>query len=434
MKGPSNISVKNNSPGHTVVIAPARTGKLTTSIAPALLSGAIRAALVIDPKAEIAPITIRYRRSLGRAVAINAFNKHADHIGPPARYNPMKAIDPKSTSFCADADNLACSINPMVGKEPHWINTSREVWSGVIQAVRRYMPLEQQNLGTVYSLIAGPLPIFKAFVADAIKEGDHAIVERLSRFDDMSSDDREGRSILSVAKTNGAFLSIEPIRDCLSGSDITAAELREDPTTTLYSIMPPEYAQIGYAFNRLIVESVTRDLMATPGNQVAVLIDEWPQLQRMEVIDTLFAMGAGMNIKLFCYAQDIHQLRALAPESWVSYLSNAATQIWFAPRDKDSADHLASRCGQRTVLVKSSSTREITRKEAKAGFTGISHSYAPQPQPLFLPQQIMALRKDRQLCFVDGLDNVLVTARYPYWAWPELAGRFDPNPWHPGGK
>jgi type IV secretory pathway TraG/TraD family ATPase VirD4 len=53
-------------------------------------------------------------------------------------------------------------------------------------------------------------------------------------------------------------------------------------------------------------------------------------------------------------------------------------QQYFAPRDLTTAEHISNRCGQRTVMVKSSSTREITCKEASGGFKGLSHStYGP---------------------------------------------------------
>jgi type IV secretory pathway TraG/TraD family ATPase VirD4 len=82
------------------------------------------------------------------------------------------------------------------------------------------------------------------------------------------------------------------------------------------------------------------------------------------------------------------------------------------------------------VLVKNTSTREISRKEADGGFTGVSHSWSPQGQPLFLPQEIMGMRRDRQLLFLNDVENVIVAGRQPYWTMPELKGTYDPDPYH----
>jgi type IV secretion system protein VirD4 len=235
----------------------------------------------------------------------------------------------------------------------------------------------------------------------------------------------------STAKTNSAFLSVDPIRKSLSRSDFSFAELRNDPITTVYVVIPGEYAQSLYAYNRLIMESAMRELMHKPsGRPVLFIIDEMPLLQRMEILETITAMGAGLNIRTWCLAQDIHQLKRLYPESYQSFLANAGAQQWFAPREEETAEYLSKRCGQRTVMVKNTSTREITVKEAQGGFTGLSHSYSPQPRALYLPQEIMAMRGDRQLLFLDGVENVVVAGRRPYWDIPEFKGRYDPNPYH----
>ena len=258
------------------------------------------------------------------------------------------------------------------------------------------------------------------------------IMERLSRFADLEEDDKEARSIRSTAKTNSAFLSVDPIRKCLSRSDFAFAELRQNPITTTYVVIPGEYAQSLYPFSRLIIESGMRELMHQPsGRPVLFLIDEMPLLQRMEILETIIAMGAGLNIRTWCLAQDIHQLKSLYPETYQSFLANAGAQQWFTPATSKVLNSF------RSVAVSAPSWSRTNRrarsrfKRRRKDLGGSVIHTRPTRAHFYLPQEIMAMSKDRQLLFMDNVDNVIVARRRPYWEIPELDGRFDANPYHP---
>lgn len=432
MNPASEQTISYGEQAHMVLIAPTRSGKGRDVLIPALISDQIAAALCIDPKGQLAAVTARHRRSKGRHVyAINPFGAFTDRLGPPVRYNPMTSLEPDGPSFGVDCDSIAQDINAAMSSDPHWTLGARELWSGGIMYFRKYGEPEMQNLGAVRAVIAGPPSLFNAFIMDAMRTGDLQIIERLSRFADLAEDDREARSIKSSAKINSAFLSNAAIRESLSGSDFTFAELRESPDATAFTVLPGEYLHTCYGYNRLILGSAIRELMqARAGKPVTIIVDEFTQLGRMEILESMMALGAGYGLRLWLVAQDTHLMKSKYPDTWESFLSNSGAQQWFRPRDLATAEYLSNRCGQRTVMVKNTSTREITVEEASRGFTGLSHSYAPQSRPLYLPQEIMGMRGDRQLLFLDGVENVIVAGRQPYWAIPELAGRYDPDPYH----
>lgn len=168
----------------------------------------------------------------------------------------------------------------------------------------------------------------------------------------------------------------------------------------------------------------------TTRKPVLFILDEFAQLGRMEAMETAIALSGGYGIRLWPVLQDLNQLKDLYPQNWETFLANAGVQQWFAPRDLTTAEYISNRCGQRTVLVKNTLTREISKKEKSGGFTGFSHSYSPQSRPLFLPQEIMGMRRDRQLLFLNDVENVVVGGRQPYWTMPELAGTYDSDPYH----
>jgi type IV secretion system protein VirD4 len=416
---------------HLITIAPARSGKARDVLIPALLSSSIGSALVLDPKGQLAAVTARRRRAFGRVVCINDFRLFTDRLGEPVGCNAMATLDPKSPSFGVDCDSIAQDIIWQTGGEPHWAESAQVLTSGLIMYYAKYGEPEMRNLISVRAVIAGPPSLFKATIDEAMKTGDILVMERLSRFAEMIDEDRELRSIHSVAKTQTAFLgSAEAVRQGLKDSSFRFAEMRE-AKTTVFAILPGEYLVSCGKLFRLWTGSALRELMQAPkGERVTFILDEFAQLRRMESLETAIALSAGYGIRLWPVLQDIHQLKEHYPQSWETFLANAGVQQWFGARDMTTAEYISNRCGTRTLIVKNTSTREISVEEANKGFTGLSHSYAPQSRPLFLPQEILGMRRDRQLLFLNDVENVVVAHRQPYWTIPELRGTYDPDPYH----
>ena len=427
---PPGISFGGES--HLITIAPSRSGKARDVLIPALLSPHVGPAIVVDPKGQLAAVTARQRRQDGRRVdCLNPFAIFTDRLGTPVPYNPMSSLDPASPSFGADCDSMAQDVIWPTGSDAHWSDSARPPTSGFIMYFAKYGEPDMRNLVTVRAVIAGPPSLFKATVDAAMKTGDILIMERLSRFAEMSDDDREARSILSVMKTQTAFIGNEAIRASLKGSGVKFAGAREGTDATYYLILPGEYLHTCGKWFRLVVGSALRELMQNAkGKQVLFMLDEFAQLGRMDAMETAIALSAGYGIRLWPVLQDLNQLKDLYPKNWETFLANAGVHQFFTPRDLTTAEYLSTRCGQRTVLVKNTSTREISKKESRGGFTGFSHSYSPQSRPLFLPQEIMGMRRDRQLLFLNDVENVVVGGRQPYWTMPELAGTYDPDPYH----
>jgi type IV secretion system protein VirD4 len=69
-----------------------------------------RSAIVIDPKGQLASITLRARSKFGRCIVINPFNELLD-IRPDdlvsAGWNPMLQLDPKRPDFASKARSIA---------------------------------------------------------------------------------------------------------------------------------------------------------------------------------------------------------------------------------------------------------------------------------------------------------------------------------------
>src|ERR1700733_3267114 len=158
---------------HLITVAPSRTGKARDVLIPALLSPHIGAAIVVDPKGQLAAVTARQRRTDGRRVfCLNPFGLFTDRLGPPVPYNPMSTLDPASPSFGVDCDSVAQAVIWQTGSDAHWTDSAQQLVSGLVMYFAKFGAPEMRNLVTVRGVIGGPPSVFKAAVDEAMLTGD----------------------------------------------------------------------------------------------------------------------------------------------------------------------------------------------------------------------------------------------------------------------
>src|SRR4051812_39477003 len=78
-------------------------------------------------------------------------------------------------------------------------------------------------------------------------------------------------------------------------------------------------------------------------------------------------MCAGFGVQLWPILQDLSQLSGLYPQTWETFLSNAAVRMFFGPRDEKTSHYLSNQCGQaeRRVISKSISFQDETEQRAQ---------------------------------------------------------------------
>ncbi len=418
---------------HFITVAPARSGKARDVLIPVLLSPYLGSTIQIDPKGQLAAVTARARAKHGnKVVVLNPFGMHAGRIPASTGFNPMAFLMPGHISFGADCDSLAGAIVVEAGSnDRHFAESAEHLISGVIMYFAKYGKPEERNLVSVRAAIASPPEVFMAVIDAAMATGDLLVTERLSRFAGMTEDDREAKGILSTARTQTAFLSNEAIRQSLSSNGLTIEDLRGATPTTVYVILPGEYLDACKKWFRLVIDTLLRGLMAHPtGREVHMVLDEFANLGHLASVETAMGLASGYGVKLHPVLQDLNQLKELYRDKWQTFLANAGGQQFFAPRDQFTADYVSKRCGKTTISVTSTSQREISNGEAQAGMTGESSSTHETGRDLFMPQEVMSLGRNKQLLFLDGVPQVVLANRYPYWCWPEFQGLYDPDPYH----
>jgi type IV secretion system protein VirD4 len=416
---------------HLLSIAPTGGGKGLGAVFPNLLDypGAI---LATDVKGENYAVTARYRRKvLGQPVeALDPFGL----VGGTARYNPLDLIDPGR----ADAYDLARLIASMLvvpepdRHEPFWEDEGASLIAAMVLYVALIADPKDRHLGTVRHQLTLSDKDFAALLAEmAATEACSGLIRRAAN----RIRQKEARLLSGVlASTNRhtELLDSPSLLRTLTASTFRMQDLKLAPQS-IYLVLPPHHLRTHGRWLRLLVASALRVLTATPGQparNVLFLLDEFPVLGRMEVVEEAIAYARSYGISIWMLVQDLAQLREVYRSSWETLLANTRVKQAFGTADDTTAEYLSRLTGQATVRVETlnqSSGTSTSRSWLPHRQHGSSQNFGETGRRLLLPDEVRRLPADRQLLFISG-QLPLLTTRVDYLRRPDLAARADPNP------
>ena len=144
------------------------------------------------------------------------------------------------------------------------------------------------------------------------------------------------------------------------------------------------------------------------------MIDEFPSLGKLEILQESLAFVAGYGIKFYLICQDINQLKSretgYGPDETIS--SNCHVQNAFPPNRLETAEHISKFTGTTTV-AKENITTSGTRTSAVLG--QVSRTIQEVQRPLLTPDECLRMpgpRKEGELIVAPG-DMVVYVAGFP---------------------
>src|ERR1019366_3476410 len=217
------------------------------------------------------------------------------------------------------------------------------------------------------------------------------------------------------------------------------------------------------------------------------LLDEFPGLKRMDVIENAVAQAAGFGVKFFFVTQNLPQLKHEYDENSDTFISNSGLKIFFQIEDHFSRDYLSNLLGEREVHRRSrsgsdskseststtegrsatnttgqsstgswgsgnsSSSRGVSSSEAHGVSSSRANSQSNSStagwsegvhkRPLLSPDEIgrfLSRIDDKRDPAYPGLILALTLGQHPlaarrvnYFESPKFEGLFDPHPDHP---
>jgi type IV secretion system protein VirD4 len=357
---------------HLLSIAPTRTGKGRSIILTNLLDMKNKSVFVIDPKGENALVSATYRRDvLGNRIIIfnpyGIFKKEFEERGflQFQTFNPLANLDPESPAFADDVANIAeALVYEETGGESHWVQAAR----GYIEFLIMFLvtdPEEKANntvtLGRLRQIIAGgfsslietPEPESKDsppslnIIEKACKSTFHLVQDNVGRYDNNNS---EVRDLIATAETQTRILKSQVICSALEGDALDFEEMK-NAQTSVYLILPSERLVTQGRYLRLVLLAAMSNFMRSEKgeHQVVVMLDEFANLGRLNIIANGYGLIAGHGVTLWSFVQNLTQLQNLYPNNWETFIANSSVVTVSNVNDVTTAHYFSRRAGQSQV-------------------------------------------------------------------------------------
>jgi type IV secretion system protein VirD4 len=254
----------------------------------------------------------------------------------------------------------------------------------------------------------------------------HPTVASAAR-DMLDRPDEEAGSVLSTAKSYLALYRDPVVQRNVSQSEFRIKDLMNfDQPVSLYIVTHPNDKSRLRPLVRVLINMIVRLLAdkmdfvngqpkAHYKHRLLMLMDEFPSLGKLEILQEALAFIAGYGIKCYLICQDINQLKSRETGYGhdESITSNCHVQSAFPPNRVETAEHLSKLTGQTTV-VKEQITTSGRRTSALLG--QVSRTIQEVQRPLLTPDE--CLRMPGPVKNAEGLiekagDMVVYVAGFP---------------------
>lgn len=423
--------LRHSGPEHVLTYAPTRSGKGVGLVIPTLLSYT-ESCFITDLKGELWALTAGWRKHHAKNKVLR-YEPASSNGG--VCWNPLDEIRLGTEFEVGDVQNLATLIVDPNGKgmDSHWQKTSFSLLVGVIL----HALYKAKNDGGVATL-----PSVDAMLADPERDTaelwmematyghvdgrNHPAVGSAAR-DMMDRPEEEGGSVLSTAKSYLSLYRDPVVARNVSKSEFRIKDLMNDTSpVSLYVVTQPNDKARLRPLVRILCNMVFRlladEMSFEKGRPVAhykhrllAMLDEFPSLGKLEILQESLAFVAGYGIKCYLICQDLNQLKSretgYGPDETIT--SNCHVQNAYPPNRIETAEHLSRLTGQSTV-VKESITTSGRRTSPLLG--QVSRTIQEVQRPLLTPDECLRMPGPTKNGIGDiesAGDMVVYVAGYP---------------------
>jgi type IV secretion system protein VirD4 len=410
--------LRHDGPEHLIVIAPTRSGKGVGNVNTTLLSWPASCA-VYDEKGELWELTAGWRARHANSTAIRL---EFGAVDGSAGFNFLEEVRIGTPHEVADAQNIAQMLCDPHGKglEDHWQKTSFALLAGLVLHVLYTHRARNQiaSLADVAYALSDPArpadELWQEMVDNQhLGTGPQTVVAAAGR-DMVDREARERGSVLSSAKTYLTLFQDPLIAQNTRRSDFRIMDLmNHERPVSLYIVTRGSDKERLRPLVRLLFTMMTRTLMGVPlkfqngqpimlhKHRLLMMLDEFPSLGRMSIIEDALPKCAGYGIKCFLAAQDREQMFA-AYGQHQTITGNCHIRIIYAPNERETARWVSDMIGTTTIVKE-----DVTESGHRMGaLSQISRSYHEVSRPLMTPDEISTLKKPQKLRGADGKEFI----------------------------
>ena len=368
-------------------------------------------ASIYDEKGELWQLTAGWRARHANAVVIRW---EPGAVAGSAGFNFLEEVRLGTPHEVADAQNIAqmiCDPNGdgIEGKD-HWGKTSFDLLAAVILHVmyKARTRGETGSLADVAYALSDPDEasdtLWEAMRTNRhLPTGTHTVVAAAGR-DQLDRPERERGSVLSSAKTYLTLVKDPIIAANTKHSDFRIMDLMNHARpVSLYVVTRGGDKERLRPLIRLLLTMAMRQLMGVElkyqngqplpphRHRLLMMLDEFPSLGKLQIIQDALPKCAGYGIKAFLAAQNREQMFG-AYGQHQSITANCHVRIVYAPNEWESAEWISRMVGN-TTIVKEDVTESGTRL---GSLRNVSRTYHEVSRPLLTPDEIMDLKKPRR--------------------------------------
>ncbi|MGO9545743.1 MAG: type IV secretory system conjugative DNA transfer family protein [Rhodomicrobium sp.] len=425
---------------HVLTVAGSRAGKGVSLMIPNLLlyHGSV---LAIDPKGELAKVTLRARASQGQQC--HALDPMGISGHKTSCFNPLLELDLESESLVDEVAQIAEALIISNERDPHWTDSARRLVKAVILYTLHITSLkeEERHFGTVLALLSLTDP-FVTERAAGNKDKMEALFRLLSEQDGVFDgeiaregeaflqlylkSDKEFAAIMSTARTQLEFLGSKPLMNTMKRSDFSLKDLKAGKAT-VYLCVPPSMMARYSRWLRLIISMAMTSFErygAKPKIPVLMLLEEFNVLGYLEVIETAAGQIAGSGVKLWTVLQDLGQIQKHYKQSWETFIGNAGVLTFFGNSDWRTLNYISKKLGGIGMIVERASGASMPQMYTGAKLTQEDIRESPLLHTHEI-EKLFAREEGRILVTVAGR-NPFAVQRAAYYEDALFKGLFDP--------
>lgn len=473
-------------------VAPPGTGKTVGIVVPTILTSDDLSLVVNDVKPELADLTSGYRSKFSTCLRLEwaASDRPEQGIFFP-RWNPLspKSIPEMGPNRDLYVDRLVNVVieEPKGDADPHWTKKGRAALAGFIHYLvsktekGNYDGIPEQWYGEEAcfpmlldwiteatlaaqdeierlrqedpnaALFADPI---RNYMNTAVREARNnnysprAILELTAL---ANTPDKERGSILSTMDAGLNIFKNAAVRARTSRSDFSFRDVRgvRNPKTgkwepmTLYICVNQEDAKALGIITGLLVETLSAFLVAHRPNSktrngedvgpypVMFVLDEFPQMPKLQALIDGPAVGRGQKVCYLLIGQDLGQVSAVyGKDQTETIISTTAAKIILPLNNEATADRFSKMIGGSTDRDWSDSRTEGLSKNANP--FAVNRNYSWVNQPLYGINDFMTMKRWTHVLLYQGFSRFPIVCDTPlYFKHPKLKTLVNPDN---GGK
>jgi type IV secretion system protein VirD4 len=392
--------------------APTRSGKGVGIVIPNLLHYR-DSVVVLDIKGENWKMTAGFRAKCGQECHRFAPD---DEEGDTACWNPLGYVRDDKALRVSDLMSITNILYPP--SDDVWASTAESLFLGLalfVMETAKYRE-EHWNIAGIKKLRV-MLPCLKD------EETFNAYVKEREPYEPLSEEciahlrsyaqtSDKVRNSIAISFDDPLAIFADPITaQATSKNTFDVRQVRRKRMSVYVVIKPKNIGKFGKLLNLFFEQLLNLNMDKLPEEdpslkyQCLLLLDEFPAMGRVSIVEKASAFMAGYNMRLLLIFQSKSQVkddRLYGETGAKTLLTNMALQVCYAPRDDDDAKDYAEMIGYMTERGISKSRQLGLDK------TGRSESENEAKRALLMPQEVKEIGQDREIISLENVRPALV--------------------------